>query len=152
MEDGVVAVLPALVQQPVRPLAAVFDEAVPVRVAVPVDPAQRRLDVRPQDAQRGQVAGSVEIGAGQHDEERGGVGAAIVAAERHLAEQRHLALPRLMQDLAGLGIGRRVFLRRLMGGQEAEHAAGQGGAVPEGVPAAISASRPKAVLYQGMPA
>ena len=47
MEDGVVGVLPALVGKAAVRLAVVLDEAIPVAVAVLIDPAQRRLDVGP---------------------------------------------------------------------------------------------------------
>src|SRR5262245_19613132 len=48
VENGVVGVLPPLVQQAIARLPLVLDEAVPVPVAVAVDPAQGRLDVGPE--------------------------------------------------------------------------------------------------------
>src|SRR3546814_13630629 len=44
VEDAVMAVLPALVDQPLPAFPAVFDETVAVAVAVPVDPFARRFD------------------------------------------------------------------------------------------------------------
>ena len=104
------AVLPALVDQPIGVAAAVFDEAVAVAVAVGLEPAQRRLDVRPELEHGGEIAGPLEVGAGEHDEERRGIDAAVVAAERHFAELGHLAEAHLVQDLAGLGVGGGVDL------------------------------------------
>jgi hypothetical protein len=43
----------------------------------------------------------------------------------HFTEQSHLAIPGLMQDLAGLGIVRQIFLLCLMRGQVGEDAAGE---------------------------
>jgi hypothetical protein len=51
MEDGVEGILPALVLQAgreaVRPLRAIFDEAVAVGVAGVIDPGESALDRRP---------------------------------------------------------------------------------------------------------
>ena len=63
--------------------------------------------MRPQAADEVEVAGALQVGAGQHQEERRRIDAAVVAAERHLAERRHLAAASLVQDLAGLGVGAR---------------------------------------------
>ena len=71
------------------------------------------------------VAGARVVRAGEHDEQRRRVDAAVVASERHLAEARHLAAARLVQDLARArrpAPGRR---RRLGRGQVREHAARQ---------------------------
>ena len=131
VEDRIVAVLPALVDQPGVALAAVLDEAVAVAIARLVHPAQRRQDVRPQPAHGLDVVGAFEIGARQHDEQRRGIDAAVVVAERHLAQQRHLALAHLVQDLAGLGVGRLVGGLGLVARQVAQHAAGDGGIEPQ---------------------
>ena len=53
---------------------------------------------------RVEIAGALEIGARQHDEQRRRVDAAVVAAERHLAELGHLAVTGFMQDFAWLGV------------------------------------------------
>ena len=58
VEDGVRGVLPALVAQAGGRAPGVLDEAVPVRVAVGLDPGQRRLEVRPQLLHQRQVAGA----------------------------------------------------------------------------------------------
>ena len=88
VEDRVVAVLPALVDQAFGVLPAVLDEAVAVAVAVDLEPGERRLDVGPELEHGGEIAGAVEIGAGEDDEERRGVDAAVVAAEGDLRAAR----------------------------------------------------------------
>ena len=94
-----------------------------------------------------------EIEAGEHDEERGRVDRAVIAAERHLAEPRHLAAARFVEDLAGLGVGGLVDSRR------PESAASVfstplaiSGAAHSNSIAVMMPSRPKMVLYQGTPA
>ena len=108
MEDRVEGILPALVGQPLLGGAPIFDKAVLVGIAGTVDPLQRRLDRRPQLGQRFVVAGALDIEAGQQNEQRGRIDAAVILRERHLAQRRHLAAAHLVQDLAGLGIGERI--------------------------------------------
>src|SRR5690606_40091510 len=91
VEGGVVADLPALDRQPLGRLAVVFNEAVAVAIAESVDPCEGCLDVRPQAADGGEVVRAVQIGAGEQDEERRRVDAAIISPERNLAEFGHLA-------------------------------------------------------------
>ncbi len=79
--------------------------------------------LRPELPERRRVVGAVEIGAGEHDEERCRIDAAVVAAERHLAESGHLAVAHLVQDLAGLGIGDGIRRCRLVCGEIEQHAA-----------------------------
>ena len=104
VEDRVVRVLPALLHEAVRRVPLVFDESVAVDVAVPVDPLQRRLNVRPDAIDQLAVAGPQVVLGGEDDEERRGVVAAVVQAERNLAEGSHLAIADLVHDLAGLRI------------------------------------------------
>ena len=59
---------------------------------------------------------------GEEEKERRRIDGAVVAAERHLAQVGHLAMASLVQDLAGLGIGLRIELGRLRGGERAKHA------------------------------
>ena len=104
VEDGVVGVLPPLVQQAIGRLPLILHEAVPVPVAVAVDPVQGGLDVGPQGVDEGPVAGALVVGASEQDEQRRGIDAAVVAAEGNLLQRRHLAAAGLVQDLAGLGV------------------------------------------------
>ena len=82
-------------------------------------------------ADRLEVARAIEVAARQHHEERRGVHAAVVAAERDLAERGHLAAPGLVQDLARLGVAGRIGPRRLGRGQRHQHAARDGRIRPE---------------------
>lgn len=82
MKDGVARILPALMDQPVGAVTCVLDRTVAILVAVAVDPGEGEVDVGPDGLDEGAVAGALIVGAGKHDEERRGVGAAVVAAER----------------------------------------------------------------------
>ena len=123
MGNRVVRILPALVREAFLAHAVIFDEIVAVGVGRPIDPAERRLDRRPQFLQRGEVAGAVEIKSRERDEQRRCVDAAVVALERDLAQRRHLAAAHLVHDLAGLRVVRRVDDGGLGRGKPAQHAA-----------------------------
>ena len=131
VKDGVVGILPALMDQAVGRLPVIFDEPVAVGIAVLLDPAQGRLDVRPQLLDERAIGRPLVVGAGQEHEERRGVDAAVVFAERHLAKSCHFAAPRFVQDFAGLGI----LLREHFGGlgrcQIREHPLRKLGAHPQ---------------------
>ena len=131
VEDRVLRVLPALVAEAALAPGGVLDETVAVAVAVVVDPAQRRLQVRPDRADGLEVAGALVVHARQHHEQRRRVDAAVVQPERHLAEARHFALAGLVQDLAGLGVRFGPLLRRLGGGQELQDSPGDRGIDPQ---------------------
>jgi len=47
VEDRIERILPALMEQPGRRAARVLEEAVAIRIAVAIDPVERRFDVRP---------------------------------------------------------------------------------------------------------
>ena len=47
MKDRVVQILPTLVDQTVSVLAVILDKTVAIRIAVGIDPMQRRLDMGP---------------------------------------------------------------------------------------------------------
>src|SRR5437660_8198315 len=70
MKDRVPGILPTLISEAGGALAVIFDKAVMIRIAIGVDPLQRRLDIRPDTADRVEIAGARVIGAGEHDEER----------------------------------------------------------------------------------
>ena len=111
--DPVVRVLPALVEEPLRRPPLVLHEPVAVAVAVLVDPLERPERVRPQAVDERPVAGPVPGRAEEHEPQRRGVDGAVVGPVRGLAGAGHLAGPQLVQDLAGLGVARRVVLGRL---------------------------------------
>src|ERR1035441_4952278 len=122
MEDGVVRVLPALVQKPVARLSIVFKESVAVSIAVTIHPEQRGLDVWPDPLNEPSVTSSLKVRACQHNEQRRCVHRAVIAAEGHLSKGRHLTVSRLVQNLTWLRVlawddfGR---LRRCQIGQDA---------------------------------
>ena len=117
VKHRVVRVLPALVHQAFGGLPRVLDEAVAVEVAVPLDPVDGGGDARPERGDEVAVAGALVVGRRQHDEERRRVVRAVVAPERDLAQRRHFAGARLVQDLAGLRVALRVVLGRLRRGE-----------------------------------
>src|SRR5208337_2725676 len=88
VEDGVVGIFPALILQPFRGRAGIFEKAVAIGVARAVDPMQRALDIRPDLTEEVLVAGALNIETGQKNEERRGIDAAVIKAERNLAERR----------------------------------------------------------------
>ena len=131
MKDRVVRILPALVGEALLGRAVILGEAIPVAIAGPVDPGETRLDRRPQFGERRVVAGALRIEAGEHDEQRRGIDAAVVERERHLAQHRHLARPHLVQDFSGLGVGSVVVGLGLMGGKSPQRAARHVGVEPQ---------------------
>src|SRR5581483_4856316 len=110
-------VLPALIDQTLAGAAAIFDEAVAVAIAEALDPIERRRDMRPDLADERDIAGPFETSAGEHDEKRRRIDAAVIFAERHFAKRRHFAVPDLVKNLAGLGVRPGIDLRRLIGGE-----------------------------------
>ena len=93
VEDSSVSVLPPLVHQAMGRLPLILHEAVPVPVAVAVDPVQGGLDVGPQGDDEGPVAGALIVGASEQHEQRRCIDAAVVAAEGNFLQRRHLAAP-----------------------------------------------------------
>ena len=122
VEHGVEGILPALVAQSARRRLEVFDKAVVIAVAGTVDPCERAVDRGPQIAQGVEIAGRLRVAAGQHDEQRRRVDAAVIKPERNLAKRSHFAGAHLVQDFTGLGVGLRVEIGRLMGREPLEDA------------------------------
>src|SRR4029079_8813019 len=112
MEDRIVAVLPALVDQAILVHAAVLDEAIAIAIAAGIDPMQGGLEIGPQPAHGGEITGAIEVGTGEHQAQRRGIDASGVATEMYLTQRGHPAEPHLVQDLAGLGVGLRIEVRR----------------------------------------
>ena len=113
-----------MIDQAVRILAVVLDETITVWIAIAVDPPQRRLHMGPQRSYRREISRALEVFAGQEDEQRCRVDAAVVPAEWNFAEARHLAVAHLVQDLSRLGVPLGIHLRRLGCRQEPEHSSG----------------------------
>ena len=122
VKHRIVRVLPALVHEAFGRLPRVLDEAVGVEVAVALDPVDGGGDARPEGGDEVAVAGPLVVGRRQHDEERRRVVRAVVAPERNLAQRRHFARARLVQDLAGLCVALGIVVGRLRRGQIGEHA------------------------------
>ena len=125
--DGVPGVLPALVDQAPVGGPLVLDVAVAVLVAVGGDPLQRPVGRREQGVDVAPPAPPPLQLAQHHDEQRGGVGAAVVdrpAAER---DAGRLAEAHLVEDPARLLLGERVDGPPLEPGQGLERAQRQVG-------------------------
>ena len=131
VEDGIEAVLPALVGKPELGGPLIGDEAVAIAPPASSIHSAAATQRRPQPVDERHVAGAVGIGAGEIDVERRRIDAAIVAAEGQLAQHRHLALAGLVHDLARLRIAERRCLRRLMLREESQHAARQAWIEPQ---------------------
>jgi hypothetical protein len=127
----VVRIFPALIGEALLGGALILDKTIAVGIARPVDPAQRRLDVRPQLRNRVTVAGALDIKSGQQHEQRRGIDAAVVHAERHFAQRRHLAAAHLVQNLPRLGVGQRIGGLGLKGCKPPQHAARDVGTPPQ---------------------
>src|SRR5690606_10394954 len=104
MKDRIVRVLPPLLHQAGFRLTRIFDEAVPVPVAVVVDPLERPSNGRPQMPQGTDVVGRRQVLRSQHYEERCRINTAIVAPKRNLLEPSHLAFTGLVEDLSWFGV------------------------------------------------
>ena len=99
------------------------------------------------------VAGVLGVEPGQHHEQRRRIHAAVIEAERDLAQRRHLAAAHLVQDFSGLGVGERIECRwpdkaasrrsTPLAMRESHHSICSAVMIP---------SRPNVVEYQGMPA
>jgi len=68
MEDGILRILPPLMEQAFRRPAAVFHKPVPVKIAVGVDPLQREFNVRPDGAKKIEISGAFVICRREHHE------------------------------------------------------------------------------------
>ena len=99
-----------------------------------------------------EIGGALEIGSRQHDKQRRCVHAAVIAAERHLAQVRHLAVTGFVQDFARLRVRGGVDLGRLAGGEMPSTPRAIEGSIQSVSSAVMIPSRPKTALNQGIPA
>jgi hypothetical protein len=106
----VAGVLPRLVREPGVDHPAVLDEAVPVAIAVAVDPLEREECRLAQALRERRVVGPPPGLREQHEEEGRRVDRAVVAREPELGAA---TLADLVHDLAGLGVDARILLARL---------------------------------------
>jgi hypothetical protein len=109
--DAVERVLPALIDQSSVGVPTVFDEAVAVSVAVLENPAHRPVGRGDEGRAvvRGKSTPAVEF-TEQHDEQRRGVGGAVVSRAATQNQRRFSAEPHLVQYAAGLFLGEGVDL------------------------------------------
>ena len=154
MEDRVVRILPALIGEALLGRAVIFDEAVADRGSPgPSIQASAASIAGHSSRKRLVVAGALDVEAGEQHEQRRRIDAAVIEAERHLAQRRHLAArasragscPARASAAGSLSLAWKAASRR---------------STPRAMPgshhsicsAVIRPSRPNVVEYQGMPA
>ena len=120
-------VLPALVGEAAVGRPLVLDVAVAVTVAELLDPLDRPIGVRQEAVD--QLAGEAPPAklAEEHDEQRRGVGGAVVDRAAAQRQRRRLTEAHLVQDPPRLLLGAVVDLRALEAGERLEHAEGEVG-------------------------
>src|SRR5580692_6839414 len=69
MKDGIMRVLPSLLNQTPAAMARIFHEAVAIHISKLIDPLKREVDVGPQALHKIAVPRVVVIGASQQDEQ-----------------------------------------------------------------------------------
>ena len=77
------------------------------------------------------VAGMLGVEPGQHHEQRRRIYAAVIEAERNLAQRRHLAAAHLVRDFSGFGVDKRIECGGLKGGEPPQDALGDAGIAPQ---------------------
>ena len=70
MENGVEGILPALVDEPVRGFAMIFDKPVAILVGGAVNPGESGFQIGPDRADRLVISRSLRLATGQQDEHR----------------------------------------------------------------------------------
>src|SRR5262245_64745915 len=110
---------------------AVLDETVTICVAVMVDPLNCAPDVRPNRLHKSAVTRALIICACQHHKKRCRVDTPIVAPERHLAQDGHFIITKLMQHLAGLCVLLGLLSVGLVGSEIRQDAARDGWIEPQ---------------------
>ena len=132
--DAVPGVLPALIDETAVGGPVVLHIAVAVHVAEALDPVEGPLGVREELLHR--LAGQAPASqfAEEHDEQRGGVGRAVVDAPPAERERRRLAEAHLVQDPARLLVAAGIDVLALEAGQRLEDAEGEVGVDQQGHP------------------
>src|SRR6266508_6422105 len=102
MENCIVRILPALMDETEFGPASILDEAVALDVTVMIDPRERALDVRPNSLNEHAITGALVVRPGEHDKKRCRVDAGVVTLKWNLAYCGHLAGACLVQYLARL--------------------------------------------------
>src|SRR5262245_21019788 len=107
MENRIMGVFPALLNQPCWRMPRVLNESISIDIAVLVDPIERALNIRPDLLDEGKITGAPVVRAGEHDKQRRGIDTAVIPAERNLTCGRQFSFSRFMQDLARFCVLRR---------------------------------------------
>src|SRR5208283_3115285 len=123
MKNGVEGILPSLLNKSFFGALMVFVEAVAIEIRILVDPVESRFDVWPNVFDECQIVGSLEVSAGQHQKERGGIHAAVIAAEWHFARRCHFSVTNFVNDLTGFGVAAWTLISRLCFCQVSQNAA-----------------------------
>src|SRR5215831_5119046 len=111
--------------------AAVFDETITIYVPISIDPFKSALDVRPNGLHKSAVTRALVICACQHHKKRRRVDAAIVTPERHLTQNGHFIIAKLMQHLAGLRVLLGLLSVGLIGGEVCQDTSRDGWIEPQ---------------------
>jgi hypothetical protein len=132
--DGVPGVLPALVLQAgVGVAGLVPDVAVAAQVGVLIDPVEGGAGLEFQVADEFGVAAPALVLVEQDEEQRGAVGGAVVGGVGPLLEGGELAVPHLVEDLAGVFVAEVVDTAALAGAEFGQCRGGQRRRVGQGL-------------------
>lgn len=108
VQNPVLGIAPPLIPVVVGPLTLILLEAVRVQVAEPVHPVEAAPGRALQRPQSGRIAQPAPQASQQEQEQRGGVGRAVIRGVRHGTEAGPLAAPQLVRDLPRLGVPERI--------------------------------------------
>src|SRR5262249_53909821 len=124
MHDGVLRILPALVQQTFFPTPEIFNEQISIRITVTIDPFKSELDIRPDTVDQGQVTRVLEICARENHEQRSRINRSVIFTERNFAQRSHFTAAHLVKNFARIGLRSYVGFSRLIRSQERKNTAG----------------------------
>jgi hypothetical protein len=115
MENCIVGVLPALVDEPARGAACIAEITAAVAAGPHLDPLHRSERVRPECPCECQIAGPPGILGEQQQKQWSSIDAAVILSERYFSGRRHLAVAQLVEDLTRLLVTLRVMALALHG-------------------------------------
>ena len=133
MKDGIVGILPALLENTVAAFAGIFDKTVTVYIAIFVDPFKGLKNIGPDLFYKFKISGSPEIGFGKNNKKRGRICAAVVVFVRNFSECGHFTCSAFVQNLPRLGIVGNTGCLGLPVGEKTKNAASQARVYPEGL-------------------
>src|SRR6266568_5021375 len=151
-QDGIPGVLPALVFQAGASIApVVLDVTIPIAVAIAIDPVKRCPGGSFQATHEFRLSRPALELVEQDEEERGGVGSAVVGGLRALLEGGHFAEAQFVDDLARLLIAEIVHAHALTDGEIEQGALGQLGCEGQRLKAGDQAVTPEDRHKPGKP-